>query len=298
MTDALLGVLLIVLTGLIWAVIGAFFSHVAQRGLKVLAFGMVMTVCVSFLAWGLLCHWPAVLHGGLPRVREFVPLMALAGILNWSGMLLIMAAMRRGHQAGSWTVSQSAMVVPFLAGIIFWHDRPTLPNMMGAVLILLAVVVFGLRSARQEPGSHARPWFHIALMAFCIIGISQTFCTIPSHWAGWSDAGGLRVPVFTSAALAFLATACAIRREWPGRREVVAGSLCSLAGLAGNYTFFAGMDLMAARHLVALVYPTAIGVCMTAFVLYTRFWGRERLGWGGLAALGLGVAGVALLGGG
>jgi drug/metabolite transporter (DMT)-like permease len=296
MTDALLGVLLIVITGLIWAVIGAFFSHVARHHLRMLAFSMAMTLCVALLSWATICNWPVVLHGGVQRGAHFIPLIALGGILNWCGMLLIMAAMRRGHQAGSWSVSQSAMVMPFLAGIIFWAERPSLPNVAGAAMILLAVALFGLRPAPPGGETRARPWFHIALMAFCIIGISQTLFTAPSHWPGWEDTGRLRVPVLATAALCFLVVVCAIRREWPGRREWRVAALCCLVGYTGNWIFFIGMDMMAKRKLVALVYPLAVGVCMTGFVLYTRLWMKERLGRLGVAALVLDIAGVLLLG--
>jgi hypothetical protein len=45
------GVLLIVLTGLLWAVIGGFFSRASTLGLRVIAFGLVVTTCVSLMSW-------------------------------------------------------------------------------------------------------------------------------------------------------------------------------------------------------------------------------------------------------
>ncbi|MCE9612636.1 MAG: hypothetical protein K8T26_00075 [Lentisphaerae bacterium] len=285
----------LVATGLLWAVVGAFFSHAARRGLRLVPFGLVSSISSTLMA-ACLCDWAAIRAGGLPALSAFVPIIVLGGFLNTAGTQLIMAAMRRGHQAGSWTVAQSAMVVPFLAGVTFWHERPSVLNMLGVLLIVSSIALFGRRAAMREHRSESHAWFGFALLAFVMIGMSQTLLTVPSHWPGWSDAGRLRVPLVTSSAALALGVGCAFRREWPGRREIVAGLGCSLVGVTGSVLAFAGMDNLATAGLVSLVYPLAVGTCIVGFGLNTRFRMREPLGRAGAVALLCGVAGILLLG--
>lgn len=68
------------------------------------------------------------------------------------------------------------------------------------------------------------------------------------------------MPILTTAAALFLAAVCLVRREWPGRREWRMGIAGSAVGVTSNATLFWGMDRMAERQLVALVYPIAVGV--------------------------------------
>lgn len=82
LSDAVHGVGVIVFTGLLWAVIGAFFSHVARRGMKPCAFGLAMALSVSILGWSFLCNWGAVLRGDVSRAPELVLILSMAGMLN------------------------------------------------------------------------------------------------------------------------------------------------------------------------------------------------------------------------
>jgi len=191
LTDAVQGVGVIVFTGLLWAVSGAFFSHVARRGMKPCAFGLAMASSVSVLGWALLCNWGALRRGDISRAPELVLILSVAGMLNWAGMLLMMAAMRRGHQAGSWTVAQSAMVIPFLAGALLWHDSLMAVHGAGALLILAAIPLFGQQKSHVEADAAGGRWFPMALLAFGVLGLSQTLCRVPSHWPGWVDTGRL-----------------------------------------------------------------------------------------------------------
>lgn len=294
MNQALVGTLCIVASGLLNAVMGVFFSQAGRQGMRLVAFGLAMGLSSTAVIW-CFCDWPALLAGDVPRWREFVPIMAIGGALSWGGLLLMMVAMRRGHQAGSWMVTQSAMVVPLLAGILVWGDRPRLANLAGAALILGSILLFGAQPASRTHAAPAKPWFVIALLGFLAMGISQTLMTVPSHWPGWVDTGRLRVPVMSTAATLFLATACAAQRCWPRRNEWVLGVTCNFVGLASAVVLFAGMDRLADRNLVALAYPLSVGTGMVGFAIYSRVGLREPLGAYGGMAVALGLAGLGLL---
>ena len=296
MSTTVSGLLLIAITGLLWAVVGVLYSTAGKRGLKLVPFGLALTVCSLVFAWAFICKWPSLLGGNVTRPWEFTTVIALGGVTNWLGMPLLMEAMRRGHRAGSWTVSQSAMLVPFLAGVLFWHDKPSAFNFAGVGMVLVSLLLFGVHSAREEPRAGSKPWFYLALMALGLIGISQTLNTVPSHWSGWTDSCALRIPVFLSGATVCLLTLCAVRREWPGWPELRSGIQASFVGVVSTWTLFRGMDRMATRGLVSLVYPLAVGICIVGFGVYTRMFLKEPLGVLGVTALGAGVVGIICIG--
>jgi drug/metabolite transporter (DMT)-like permease len=294
MNQALVGTLYVVAAGLLNAVMGVFFSQAGRQGMRLPAFGLVMGLSSTAVIW-CFCDWPVLLAGDIPRWRGFVPILAIGGSLSWCGLLLMMVAMRRGHQAGSWMVTQSAMVVPLLAGILIWGDRPRSVNLAGGALLLGSIVLFGVQPAARARAAPAKPWFFIALLGFLAMGVSQTLLTVPSHWPGWSDPGRLRVPVMSTAATIFLATACVVQRCWPRRHEWIFGVISNFVGLGNAVLLFAGMDRLAERNLVALAFPLSIGTGMVGFAIYSRVWLREPLGAFGGTAVAVGLVGLCLL---
>lgn len=59
-------------------------------------------------------------------------------------MLQIMSyAMQRGPNGIIWTIIQSALIFPFLGGVVFFHVRLNAFRISGILLLLAALVLFG-----------------------------------------------------------------------------------------------------------------------------------------------------------
>lgn len=149
------GFLLSLGTGLCWAAIGGVFSRVARAGYQILRFqllGMAGVTLLSWAVWLVTYYLAARTHpvNLITHLPALIWLMALAGAENALAMNLLMLTMRRGHQAASYSIGQSAMLLPFLAGVLIWRDPLHPLNILGVGMCVAGIVLFGNR--KQEPG--------------------------------------------------------------------------------------------------------------------------------------------------
>lgn len=285
---------LILLTGVVWGGVGVVLGFVARRQWNVLAFMSAATTLAALGAWAFLAHWPRLLAGHVPRALPLVLLLTTAGIVGTGGMLCLQRSMTAG--AAGWTVGQSAMVLPFLVGILLLGEPPRLAGILGLLAILGSLVAFS--RSRKTPGSGLIPdhgWFRHALLALLLLGIQQSLCLIPSAWEGWCDTARLRIPLLlTSGALALIVVS-ARRRLRPERGIRLLATLYAALVISGQVLLFAAMDRLRAENRLALAFPIAIGVSMLAVALWDRLiWKNrpDRSAWVGIL---LGLLGVVLM---
>lgn len=112
-----MGLTLILLTGLVWGAIGILMGVVARRRLDIFVFTAAGTLLGSVAAWVVFPQWTVLLEGQIPRGSSLILFLSIAGIAGVCGMLCLQKAMIAG--AVAWTVGQSAMVIPFLWGVLF-----------------------------------------------------------------------------------------------------------------------------------------------------------------------------------
>lgn len=294
------GLTLVIVAGLLWGCVGILHSRVAGGRLSFTGYGAMSTAVAAVVGATLYVRWTPLLAGAATRTGTLVAVMAASMLLNVSGFLLVQRALRRGHQAGTWTVAQSAMIFPFLAGVALWGDSLSPARVAGFVAILAGIAAIGRGRAvvaGSHPASHGGRWFGLALLAFGLLGGQQVLTHVPSHWADWSDVANLRPTImFVTGALAY-GTLTVWTRAWPGRREALLAALGAVIALTSQACLFAGMDRLSGAGLGAIVYPAAIGVCILTFALYSLLVLREptsRYHWLGLACCIAGIAVIAL----
>ncbi len=140
-----MGLILILLTGLVWGGIGVVLGVASRRKLNVLAFIAFATALSSVAAWVVLAKWPQLLAGSVDRPVPLVMILVVAGIAGTVGMLCLQRAMTAG--AAAWTVGQSAMVIPFLVGVLFLGEPMRLCGGLGVVAIVLSLLSFARDTA-------------------------------------------------------------------------------------------------------------------------------------------------------
>jgi drug/metabolite transporter (DMT)-like permease len=289
-----MGLVLIFLTGVVWGGIGIVLGFVARRRWSVLAFMSAATTLAALGAWAFLAHWPSLLAGHVPRALPLVLLLTAAGIVGTVGMLCLQRAMTAG--AAGWTVGQSAMVIPFVVGILFLGEPPRLAGMLGLSAILGSLVAFSCNRRAPVSGSAADPgWFRQALLALLLLGIQQSLCMIPSSWEGWTDTARLRIPLVLISGAAALLAVSAKRRLCPEHGIWLLATLYAALVVGGQVLLFAAMDRLRAEDRLALAYPIAIGVSMVAMALCERWVWRNRPTRSAWAGILLGLLGVILL---
>ena len=285
------GLLLLILTGILWAEVGIVISQVVRRGISYAAFAVWPATVGALLAATFTVDWSA--RGSLPVAG----LMILAGLFTAAAFLLMTRAMEAGHHAIIWTVSQFAFVWSFGFGVLALGEEPGEGRWTGMALIALGVALFGRARKTVEPtGPVKRHWFALSLAAFVVLGVSQVLTVLPSAFPALHDAARLR----TATLLGGVAVTYAVV-AWQRGDRVRGGALAlgvgqGVVSFASQWMFFAGMDHLAAAHLVGLAYPVTIGVCLAAFALYSRLWLREPASPTYWAAVAASLAGVALTG--
>ncbi len=295
-----LGLNLIV--GLLWAGVGVMFSQISARRLPAQLIYCLGCGFVALVGWIALVDWSVLLSGQMPKLGATIFWMTLAGFANIGGMSLMIHTMSLGHRGLTWAIGQSAMVVPFVASVLIWRDPVAPVGYMGMLCLLAALALISRRHkgtgefARCSKSAAAdRHWLLMAFLTLIVIGLSQTSMTVTSRWPEWEDAANLRLPVTYTASAALMLVFTLIQRKPLTRRLLPWGLLYGAVALTSFTMLFACLDLMADNGLAGIVYPIAIGVCITGFSIYSRLVLKESMKPASMAGLILCLLGVVLL---
>jgi len=290
-----LGILLLVAAGLTWVAIGAVISRSAARGLnlnRIQAEAALVCLLVSALA----LLWPAGSAGRLPS-PVVAGLLVLAGAANYVTFLLMNRAMRQGHNGIVWSVVQSALVWPFLMGVLVFGVSCTWLRVLGLALILIGIGLAGFVRDGACSGSGARKWIGAALAAFLAAGASQCLANLPSYLDGAEFGSvGKAAALQLGTLAAFGVEACGNARVWRGAVNWKPVAVLAGANIAAQYFFFyRGLDLVAQAGAGSIGYPIVLGSCIGGFSLYSALVLHERVTAASAASVACCLAGIIVL---
>jgi uncharacterized membrane protein len=294
----LIGLMWTLATGLIWFGVGVVQSQAAQRQIDRRLFFGLYSASITALAWATLPDYGVLRVGAVPQLPSLAVVMLAAGVTSLLGTQLLQKALSSGHQAASWTIGQSAMVLPFLAGVFLFGEPLSTSRLAGMLCILVSLVAFGLV---QAPGTAAskvssdQRWFWLALGAFLLIGVSQVFTLLPSHWANWADTARLRIPLVFSGGFILTVGPLLRNRRLLNRRTTLMALLLTAAVFPGQILLYRAVDALSAVGMTALVYPVAVGTCILGFALYSAVVVREGLNGAQVVGIVLGAIGISLI---
>lgn len=303
------GVPALLTVGASWSLVGVVLGRAPRDGLDT---GFVQ-LCggIGSLAFGSLLLWilaPSA-PGGLAVVLPTCAVYLCAGAVNFCGLQAMSAGMKRGPHGIVWSIMQSALVFPFLVGVIGFGEKFTLPRGTGLVLLLAALALFGMARDNGGPAGakSGGEWRRWAFLALGLMAIQQTLGTLPSYFAAAREVSSVArtLSAGTGTVLAAIVT-LGWRRSRGGAAPVnaaaqlrnprlwlYAGTL-QFFGLLFAYTLlYPGLDAMARAGAGAVSYPMLVGSCMVAFLLYARWGLGERLTKFQFAGLTLALAGLA-----
>jgi drug/metabolite transporter (DMT)-like permease len=267
--EQVMGLILILLTGLLWSGIGVVLGVAVRRRYDVLSFITVAFVMSSICSWVLFLDWRLLLAGAVERPGALVLLLTAAGAAGGMGMFFLQRSMVAG--AAAWTVGQSALVIPFLAGSLFLGEPLRISGVLGVAAIVLSMIAFSRGNRQSQSGSDmgtGQKWLRHALAAFLLLGAQQALSSVPSSWPGWTDSAGLRVPItLTAGVLPFLVIS--VRRGMSLDRAVwgIAAAYAVLV-IAGQYLLFCAMDQLSLEGRLSLAFPLALGTSIVIFAMW------------------------------
>jgi len=297
------GILLALASGIAFAAVGVVLRRVSRAGGSLVTYYVLFGAFYLALSLAFQVRWSRLV--AVDRLPRLALVIGAAGLVSGVGMLLMTRSMALGHSGISWAISQSAFIVPFVAGVLLWGDRSGWGGWTGLALVLAMVAALGLRQGGGSPAA-ATPntntaqrrgaWLASVAGAFAALGVSQALSSIPSRWAGWTDGAGLRVALSAAGFLAALLVLFAFTRDRrPGRLVPLLALAHGALGFLGQAALFASLDRLTPLGLAAAAFPISIGVTILSFNLYSALVLRERFRAIDVAALAAGAAGIALL---
>lgn len=285
------------LLGCSWSFLGSLMGRASSGTRSGSAFLSIGTGLVALAGWVFLVDWPLLISGQVPRLWTAVAWTAAAGVTNGLVQLSMVMTMSRGHKGLSWALGQSAMVIPFCAGIFLWNETVGVTGWSGVVALLLAV---GLIASRKGGGDGAAllgspGWLGCAFLTMGLIGVTQLLFSVPSYWPDWDDVASIRLPVNATATCLVHCMVLGLTRQRPDGVCLRMGLLWLCGSFPSFLLLFLTLDRMEAVNLRPIVFPLAVGACMVSFLLYSRFWLCEAFPRRVLVGLSLALVGIVLV---
>ena len=140
--------------GLIWTVVGSVQARVARDqdcdlgNFYAFGCGLVLVICLIPV-----CLDDVGIGGQFSAIQyEAWILLLVGGVCNALGQQAVLVAMGRGSRGITWAIAQSAMVAPFLMGILWWHESAGLWALTGIIAMIVGLIILALaRGDRGEP---------------------------------------------------------------------------------------------------------------------------------------------------
>ncbi|MBE6406516.1 MAG: hypothetical protein E7040_10915 [Lentisphaerae bacterium] len=274
------GILLALSAGLLWNMSGIVNSTCARKNYDLYSY-LLTNVVFSALFTGILLSPP----GGLFR-RElilFILVVMVSGAINTSGALLLQKALQNGHHGIIFLIAQSAPAVPFVAGMIFLGDTPTVQKIGGVLLILTGMVLAALpkfRDRNRENEAPIRKWLLPTLLAFASFGTAHTLLMLPSLMDLPDGAGQYRTFLMYCGSSFLVVTVTGFRCR-TGKLEfnrmlLVIGVIAAVLNVCSMGIFFKSIDYLAQAKALGLGSPIATSASLVGFTLYSWFYLHEK----------------------
>lgn len=286
-------ILLMLLTGALWALVGVLFGAAPAEKDRLWSFFSLNGILFTVFVW--LTQAPAAAP---PReVLRLAALIVPSAVAEVFAFLLLKLAMERGPQGIAWSVSQSAMALAFLGSVAFLGTPASAAQWLGLALALASLVLF----ARVRPagpagaGAGGPRYWRILLASFLLIGAGQFLRLVPGHAGLSSGALTWRLPLQAPFGMLFWTAACLSTGRWRPRLVWRQALPYAIVVALGQIAFYRATDAADALRLTAVVLPVSIGTCILLFALWCRFVRGERLSRVGWGAVALDIAGIVLL---
>lgn len=278
------GIIYMAIVGAGWTIYGMVMGWAPKRNVDVaiMLFYSALTAIAVCVSCGLLMGFPKNVPP-LPHCITFGSLY-LCGILNFFQLFLMSKAMERGPNGIIWSLIQSAFVFPFAFGVIFFHARCVVWNVIGVLLIIGALALFSIGKSNNVTGK----WKMLAFIAMLVTGGTQILSNLPSYFPEAEGVSSIWRTAYFSIGLGSGTVIQTIIEKGKKLPSAIKGSIFSLDMwicivllqsteiLTSAFLLYPGMNSLAAAGVGAIAYPIAVASCIVAFDLYSIILLREK----------------------
>lgn len=298
------GILSLIFVGLTWSLIGVVMGSAPKQHLDtslIQMFGAFISGTVGMTIFWLLpraeCSWKIWL---LTCGVFFV-----GGLINFIMLQVMSYAMTRGPNGVIWSLVQSALILPFLTGVVFFNNALTLPRILGMTAILTAIVLFAI--GKDTSTEKRNGWKKLTILAFILAGIVLNLNNTPSYFREADNVSSLARTCAGAFGTLMGAVVWNLAFLSPRKIETIRSSLHNLRlwkyimllPISGLFTswflMYPGMNSMAKAGAGALSYPLMISSCIFGFNIYSILLLREKLTSSGIAGTLLCLVGSVMI---
>ncbi|MBR2509932.1 MAG: hypothetical protein IKB71_09325 [Lentisphaeria bacterium] len=278
------GIFALILVGLSWTAVGVVMGLAPKKntdpGLIQLC-GALVSITASLVIIN--CMPDKIL--ALSEICWVFAAYASSGFLNSIMLVLMSRAMQRGPNGIIWTIIQSAMIFPFLMGIVIFGVEPKLIRFSGLLLILVSLAVFGIF---KDNTVKDKKWKMLTFIAFAMTGVILSLAALPSYFAAGRNISPILRTMFTASGVfsGSLLVILVSQREiniisnLKSRYLWIFVAVLQGFGLIFAYLFlYPGLDALAANGIGSASHPLLIGSCVAGFFIYSAFILREKICW-------------------
>lgn len=285
-------VLLLLLTGLIWSLVGVLIGAAPSDRDRLYSFYSLNGILFTAFVWITRTPNAAAPTG---EVLRLAALMLPSALMEVFAFLLLKRAMDRGSQGIAWSVAQSAMVIPFLCAVVFLGNPSTVAQWTGLALAIASLVLFAKDKPSKGTATNDATYFRLVFASFALIGVGGFLRLIPGYAGLSPETLTWRLPLQSPVGMVYWTTVCLAKGIWcPGRVWKISLPYAIVVAL-GQICFYAATDAADALKITSVVMPVTTGTCILGFALWCRFVRHERLSFCGWLAVALDIAGIALL---
>ncbi|MBR2872793.1 MAG: hypothetical protein IKB99_04780 [Lentisphaeria bacterium] len=293
------GIFCLVITGLIWIGPGAVISNSAKKGLSldfILGMTAVLTMAIAV---------PAYFFGNSTVHPVTWIVLPVSGVLNYLCFVIARVAMKKGPSGLTWAMMQSAFIMPFLMGVLFFDVSCSILRGIGLAAMVVSMYLMGCggqTGEKEDKSKYSRKsvWLFYAFLAFFAAGASQCTFNLPAYFIV-EKGGGIDNMIFraginsTGAFLIFLCSPFWNKECFKGRGTLISILLLTFTSLCGIITLFTGLETLASHGAGAIGYPVALGSNIAAFLVFTAIRFKERLSPCAVAGVSCCLTGIVLL---
>ena len=299
------GIAAMVIVGSSWCVVGLVMGNAPKNGVQtdlVQGISAVISVIIGFIMLVIFNAWST----STPLVTFLVCLtLAIVGILNFIMLQIMSHAMQSGPNGIIWAIIQSALVFPFIGGIVFFNVQLTFLRLLGIIALLSALILFAL--AKDNTSKGGSRWKVEAFIALAITGVLQNLSNAPAYF---QEARGVSSIIRALSMVAGTVAAAVCWNLFNGKGDswqkikvtfrnkktwLYIGALQLFGIIFSSILMYPGMNVMADHGMGGMCYPVMVGSCIISFTLTSIFMLKEKIRLNQIFALLVCLAGLMLI---
>ncbi|MEG1980450.1 MAG: hypothetical protein RR060_06960, partial [Victivallaceae bacterium] len=154
-----IGISLLVLTGISWVGTGAVISNAAKKSIDIgsIQFFSALIMTTVSAALLILGFWPSSASNQAIFITGGA--VMLSGFINYIILLAMGKAMSLGPNGIVWAIIQSAFIFPFMMGIFCFEVPVNTMRLVGLLLIICSVACYGLGKNAPAQGRKYGNWY-------------------------------------------------------------------------------------------------------------------------------------------